>query len=82
MINAGIVQQWGWPPIAPQLFYLNPCTTKHSNRYCRDANNQSLPYMACQTTQDGVYDLGSVIGFIETALGSVTMTFTGGTPVR
>lgn len=80
MFYAGQVRQWGWPPIAPQMFYLNPCTTSHNNKNCYDANNQSLPYMACQTTQDGIFDLGSIIGFLETGLGAVTMTFTGGTP--
>lgn len=80
MYYAGMVPQYSWPPIAPHMFYINPCTTLHSRRSCYDSNNQSLPYMTCQTTQDGVYDLGSVIGFVETGLGSVVMTFTGGTP--
>jgi len=68
-------QPWG----APFVYYINPCTTLHPSSACYDANtNQSLPYMVCQTTQDGVYDLGSVLGFTENAIGNTTLTFSGG----
>eukprot|EP00051_Salpingoeca_urceolata_P003564 m.58778 g.58778 ORF g.58778 m.58778 type:complete len:1083 (-) comp12898_c0_seq1:1768-5016(-) len=64
----------------PHVFYLNPCYTKHSGQQCLLPNNQSAPYMACQVTQDGSIDIGSVFGFTEVESGSSLLEFAGGSP--
>lgn len=44
--------------------------------------NNSLPYMVCQQTNTGVFDLGSTMGFDEIAPGLLNVSFNYGTPVR
>ena len=63
---------------SPHLFFINPCTREHSDLACVDEENKSLPYMVCQTTEDGTYDLGSVVGFEEEAPGRGRLEVTGG----
>ncbi len=81
MVLAGSqVNYYVWPTPPPTLFYVNPCSTQHSATVCVDASNKSLPYMMCQMTNDGVFDLGSQVAYTETARGEITMTMSGGTP--
>lgn len=62
----------------PTEYFLNPCYTSHNQASCTTADNQSLPYMACQTSVEGSYDLGSNIGYTETAPGEVMITLQAG----
>lgn len=82
MFFAGQTPQYQYPPVAPHVYYINPCSTSHAPTSCVDAQNQSLPYMTCQTTQDAVYDLGSVLGYWENAVGDITLQFRGGSSSR
>ena len=78
MVFAGETEQFWWQP---QMFYINPCSASHTNTSCFDVQGNPYPYMSCQITQDAVFDLGSVVGFWENALGDVTMQFIDGSYV-
>ncbi len=69
MVFAGSQQNyWVWPAPAPTLYFVNPCSLRHSNASCVDSRNKSMPYMMCQIADTGVFDLGSQVHRLQFSL--------------